>query len=225
MDKNNLKNIVIAGGIFFAAGALLYQWDAEPEPNAYKNPGNYPDWEIDNAMADKPAGVMTEIEEVGKDQYRIVNEYPSKNTGVTLRRLDGSAEPIPQEKIESLMANAPAEGSGSFALGPVMAGGLLGYMMGKNTGISPNVYKDGNMYAQALTNRTLVEQRIREEEDKRQGWSGRSYYYGLGRRFDGRDHYLKGGGGAGGAVMRSSGTSSGRTGFFGRMFGGRGFSG
>ena len=222
MDKKNLKNIVIVGGIFFAAAALLYDWDEEPAPNAYKNPGNYPDWEIDNAMANKPAGVMTEVEEVGKDQYRIVNEYPSKNTGVTLRRLDGSMEPIPQEKIEGLMANAPAEG-GTFALGPVLAGGLLGYMMGKNAGISPNVYKNSTMYSQALANRALVEQRIKEEEDKRQGWSGRSYYYGMGRRFDGRDHYLRGG--AGGAVMRSSGTSSGRTGFFGRMFGGRGFSG
>jgi hypothetical protein len=218
MDKKNLKNIVIAGGIFFAAAALLYDWDEEQAPSAYKNPGNYPDWEIDNAMADKPAGVMTEIEEVGKDQYRIVNEYPSKNTGVTLRRLDGSVEPIPQEKIEGLMANAPAEG-GTFALGPVLAGGLLGYMMGKNAGISPNVYKNSTMYSQALANRTLVEQRIKEEENKRQGWSGRSYYYGMGRRYDGRDHYLRGG--AGGAVMRSSG----RTGFFGRMFGGRGFSG
>lgn len=200
---------IIVGGVFFLAQTLLAGCDLGPEPKALKNPGTYADWDIENDMADKPAGVMTEVEEIAPDSFRIVNEYPSRTTGVVVNRMNGRRETIPADNIESVIG-PPGQQQTGFSLGPVLASGLLGYMMGRNTSLNPAVYRNNELYAQSFANRELIERRIKEEEGKRPGWSGRSYYYGYGRRYDNQDHTLR-------KPDGSMQTSKAKTGFFSRF--------
>ena len=62
---------------------------------------------------------------------------------------------------------------------------------------------------EALTERR-IERRIKEEEKQRPGWSGRSYYFGSGRRYDGGDYSLRTSSGS-----ITSGTT--KSGFFSRF--------
>jgi hypothetical protein len=209
MEKPRISKKIVVGGVFFLAQTLLSGCDSGPEPKAIKNPGTHAEWEIENDMADKPAGVMTEVAEVAPESFRIVNEYPSRTTGVVVSRLNGLRETIPAENIEALMG-PPGQQPGGYGLGSVLASGLAGYMMGRNTSLNPAVYRNSDLYAQSLANRELIERRLKEEEDKRPGWSGRSYYYGYGGRYDGRDHTLRNPDG-------STRTVAARTGFFTRF--------
>jgi hypothetical protein len=218
MEKPNISKKIIVGGVFFLAQTLLAGCDSGTEPKTLKNPGAHAEWEIENDMADKPAGVMTEVAEVAPESYRIVNEYPSRTTGVVVSRLNGLRETIPAENLEALMG-PPGQHPEGYGLGSVLASGLVGYMMGRNTSLNPAVYRNSDLFAQSLANRELIERRLKEEEDKRPGWSGRSYYYGYGRRYDGRDHTLR-------KPDGSIRTVAARTGFFTRFTSSmRGFSG
>jgi hypothetical protein len=220
MDMGDKSKRIAIGGIFFLAQLLLAGCDSEPEPVAYKNAGQHADWEIENSMAQKPAGVMTELEEVSPDSFRIVREYPSSTTGAVISRLNGSREVVPQDRLEGIMAGSGNDSS-IYSLGTVLAGGLLGHMMGRGTGFSPHVYQNQDLYIQSLANRSLVENRIKEEEEKRTGWSGRSYYFGRGGRYDGQDHYLK----SSSRTSLVTRSASGRTGFFSHFSSGTGSSG
>jgi hypothetical protein len=66
-----------------------------------------------------------------------------------------------------------------MGLGSVLSAGLLGYMMGRNSSLSPYVYKDDNLYKQSLMNRELIYKQ-QEEQDKRRGYSG---YWAGGRYY------------------------------------------
>jgi hypothetical protein len=209
MEKPKVSKKILVGGVFFLAQTLLTGCDTGPEPKALKNPGTHGEWEIENDMADKPAGVMTEVAEVAPESFRIVNEYPSRTTGVVVNRLNGMRETIPAENLEAIMG-PPGQQPGGYGLGSVLASGLAGYMLGRNTSLNPAVYKNTDLFAQSLANRELIERRLKEEEDKRPGWSGRSYYYGYGRRYDGRDHTLR-------SPDGSVKTAKASTGFFSRF--------
>lgn len=209
METSKASKKIIVGGVFFLAQTLLAGCDQGPEPKVLKNPGTYAEWEIENDMANKPAGVMTEVEEIASNSYRIVNEYPSRTTGVVINRMSGLRETIPAENIEPVIG-PPGQQQQGFGLGPVLASGLIGYMMGRNTSLNPSVYKNSDLYSQSLANRELIERRIREEEEKRPGWSGRSYYYGYGQRYDSRDHTLR-------HTDGSVRTAKSNTGFFSRF--------
>jgi hypothetical protein len=220
MDIGDKNKRIAMGGIFFLAQLLLAGCDSEPEPIAYKNAGQYPDWEIENSMVQKPAGVMTELGEFSPNSFRIVREYPSSTTGVVINRLNGSKEVVPQDRLEGIMAGSSSD-SNIYSLGTVLTGGLLGYMMGRGAGLSPHVYQNQDLYIQSLANRSLIENRIKEEEEKRTGWSGRSYYFGTGGRYDGRDHYLK----SSSRTSLVTRSASGTTGFFSHFSSGKGSSG
>jgi hypothetical protein len=198
----------MVGGIFFLANTLLIGCESEAPPKLYKNPGSYSEREIENTMASKPAGIMTELEQVGPKEYRISKENPSSTTGVIVHKMDGSQEVIPQDRISSLMDQSGNDGG--YGMGTVLASGLLGYMMGRNAGLNPYVYKDDTLFFQSIANRELIERRIKEEEKQRPGWSGRSYYFGSGRRYDGGDHSLRTSSGS-----ITSGTT--KSGFFSRF--------
>ncbi len=198
----------MAGGVFFLANMLLVSCDSDSPSRVYKNPGSYKEQDIERSMAEKPAGVMTELEQVGPKEYRISKEYPSSTTGVIVHKTDGTQEIIPQERLSGLMEQSASDGG--FGVGSVLTSGLLGYMMGRNTAMNPFMYKDQGLFHQSMANRALVEQRIREEEERRPGWSGRSYYFGGGRRYDGKDYSLRTTSG-----RLTSGTA--KTGFFSRF--------
>ena len=176
MDKKG--RMLTAGGIFFLANALLAGCDSstDGQPTASGRQG---DWGSDNAVADRAAGVMTEVREVAPGQYRIMKEYPSTVTGVVAQKMDGSLEIIPAEKVQTLMQGA--SGGDGFALGAVLAGGLAGYMVGKNTAPSPTVYADQDLYRQSLANRELIDKRRQEREQ----YTGGSGYRSGGRVYSG----------------------------------------
>lgn len=207
--KHEKAGRLMAGGIFFLANALLTGCD---QPAPAPKSGQYEEGE--NVMARKDAGVMTELQEVAPGQYRIIREYPSSRTGVVVNKLDGTKEDMPYDKVQNTMQNAGNEGG--FGLGTVLASGLLGYMMGKNTSLNPYVYRDSNLYSQSLANREVLTERIREEERRNGQWNARSYWYG-------RSGYTRVGPGT---AVATSAAPAGKTGFFSRMMGSiRGFSG
>lgn len=200
MDKR-ITGWVVAGGIFFLAYTLLNNNDEEKNNNVNVGSGG----NSGNVMAQRQHGVMTEVQEIGPDDYKIVKEYPSRITGVIVTRMDGSKQIIPEDKLAGTMDQAKSEKG--FGLGTVLSAGLLGYMMGHQSSVSPYAYKDDSLYKQSLINRQLVGKQM-EEEDKRSGysgrWSGGHYYSSYPRNSSGN------------AIMSSSSGST-RTGFFSRL--------
>jgi hypothetical protein len=182
MDKKG--KMLTAGGIFFLANALLTGCDSSVDTGRQpSSSGRQGDWESDNAMAARSAGVITEVREVAPNEYRIVKEYPSNVVGVIAQKLDGSLEVISSEKLKDLLAHSGE--SPPFGLGAVLAGGLVGYMMGKNTGLSQSVYADQSLYLQSLSNRELIDKRRKEQEQyagRTGGYRGGYHVYpGTGR--------------------------------------------
>ena len=173
------KSRMMIGGVFFLANVLLSGCDSDQERNMQSQPGQDHGREMENAMARKNAGVLTELQETAPGQYRIIQEYPSTATGAVINRLDGSREVLPGEKVRELVNNA-GDRSG-FGMGAVLASGLVGYMMGKATILNPDVYRGGDLYSRSLANKDLIDQRRREEEERRQsGGTGYRSYMGYG---------------------------------------------
>ena len=206
MKKHTTGKIII-GGIFFLAHGLIVGCDTADDPTLQGRTRSFGD--DATSMAAYQQGVMTMVQEVAPGDYRIEQEYPSKQTGVVVNHLNGTKEVIPQEKIPSIMEQEKTEKG--MGLGSVLGAGLLGYMMGKNSQLSPYVYKNENLYRQSLANRQLMYMQ-QEEEDKRRGYTG-GYWLG------GRYYNPSRSAGGGHAVGRSS-TGAAKTGFFSRLGGG-----
>jgi hypothetical protein len=200
---------VIIGGIFFLANSLLIGCDQGDDNLSQGKTRFYADDIGDNVMAQRQSGVMTMVEEIAPDNFRIVKEYPSQMTGIVVKHLNGSQEVIPDEKVPAIMEQAESEKG--MGLGSVLSAGLLGYMMGRNSSISPIVYKDDNLYRQSLLNRELIYKQ-QEEEDKRKGYTG----YWSGGRYYSPSHYSDKD-----RIGRSTGSA--KSGFFSRLA--RGFRG
>ena len=210
MDRDN--KMLTIGGIFFLANTLLLGCDTSTDTDIQKPPQQQSDWESSNTMAQRKAGVITEVKEVSPGEYRIINEYPSTTTGVVVQKLDGSQEIIPQEKVRSLVEGTRS--TTGFGLGTVLASGLLGYMMGKNTSVSPLVYANENIYKQRFRNRELIDERKKEEEKQYAGRTG--VYRGWTNWWFGRSSH----------TSKSSSSSGKKTGFFSGFSGGmKSFSG
>lgn len=203
--KKTKAGKVIIGGIFFLANSLITGCDSPNDVATQSKTRSYED-DAGSQAVNQRNGVMTTVEEVAPDDYRIANEFPSKTTGVVVKRLDGTQEVIPEEKLPALMDQEKTERG--MGLGPVLAAGMVGYMMGRNSTLGPNVYKDGNLYKQSLANRQLHYQQ-QEQEDKRRGYAG-GYWSG------GRYYNPSRPAGGGQSVGRTS-TGSAKTGFFSRL--------
>jgi hypothetical protein len=206
MKKNTTGKIII-GGIFFLANSLIIGCDSADDQAVTGGTRSFGDDSGSHASY-RQSGVMTMIEETSPGEYRIEKEYPSRQTGVVVKHLNGTREVIPEEKIPTIMDQEKTETG--MGLGSVLGAGLVGYMMGKNSALSPYVYKDENLYRQSLVNRQLL-YREQEEEDKRRGytgyWSG-GRYYSSSRSSSGRQQ------------VGRSGTGSAKRGFFSRLGGG-----
>lgn len=203
--KKNTTGKVIIGGIFFLANSLIIGCDSADDQvmqGGMRSFGN----DAGTQAAYQQSGVMTMVEEIAPGDFRIDKEYPSKTTGVVVKRLDGTKEIIPEEKLPAIMNQEKTEKG--MGLGSVLAGGLVGYMMGKNSLLSPYVYKNDNLYQQSLLNRQLFYQQ-QEEEDKRRGYTGG--YWSGGR------YYNPSRSAAGGQQVGRPGTGSAKTGFFSRL--------
>jgi hypothetical protein len=205
MMKKNTTGKVMIGGIFFLANSLIIGCDSADDPLSQSRTRSFGD-DAGSQAAYQQNGVMTMVEEVTPGDFRIEKEYPSKTTGVVVKRLNGTQEIIPEEKLPAIMNQEKTEKG--MGLGSVLAAGLVGYMMGKNSALSPYVYKDDNLYKQSLANRQLLYQK-QEEEDKRRGYTG-GYWSG------GRYHNPSRPADGGQQVGRTS-TGSAKTGFFSRL--------
>ncbi|PKN19787.1 MAG: hypothetical protein CVU71_05280 [Deltaproteobacteria bacterium HGW-Deltaproteobacteria-6] len=204
MKKNTTGKIII-GGIFFLANSLIIGCDSADDQVMQGGTRSFGD-NAGSGAAYQQSGVMTMVEEIAPDEFRIDKEYPSKTTGVVVSRLDGTKEVIPEEKLPAIMEQQNKEKG--MGLGSVLAAGMVGYMMGKNSSLSPYVYKDDNLYKQSLLNRQLF-YRQQEEEDKRRGYTGG--YWSGGR------YYNPSRSAGGGQQVGRPGTGSAKTGFFSRL--------
>ena len=202
--KINTTGKVIIGGIFFLAHGLIVGCDSADDTTLKDSTRSFGD-DAGTHSAYKQ-GVMTMVDEVAPNEYRITKEFLSKTTGVLVQHLDGTKEVIPEEKISSVMDKEKTEKG--MGLGSVLAAGLLGYMMGKNSLLSPYVYKDENLYRQSLANRQLFYMQ-QEEEDKRRGYTGG--YWSGGR------YYNPSRPSGGGHEMGRTSTGAAKTGFFSRI--------
>lgn len=212
MKKNTTGKIII-GGIFFLAHGLIIGCDTADDQTLQGGTRSFGDDATSQAAYQQ--GVMTMVEEVAPGDYRIEQEYPSKQTGVVVKHLNGAKEIIPEEKIPSILEQEKTEKG--MGLGSVLAAGLLGYMMGKNSQLSPYIYKNENLYRQSLANRQLLYMQ-QEEEDKRRGYTGG--YWSGGR------YYNPSRPSSGGRAFGRSSTGAAKTGFFSRLGSGfRGFTG
>lgn len=203
--KKNTTGKVIIGGIFFLANSLIAGCDSADKTGVSQDTTrSYADSAGSHAY--QQSGVMTTVEEIAPNDFRIEKEYPSKTTGVVVQRLDGTKEIIPEEKIPALMDQEKTEKG--MGLGSVLAAGMVGYMMGRNSALSPYVYKDDNLYKQSLANRQLFYQK-QEQEDRRRGYSGG--YWSGGR------YYNPSRPAGGGQQVGPVGTGKAKTGFFSRL--------
>ena len=203
--KQKMTGRAVIGGIFFLAQSLLIGCDQADGPYSQDRTRSFGE-DDGNAMAQRKSGVMTLVEEVAPADFRIAREFPSRTTGVVVKRLDGTQQIIPEEKIPDIMEQAKTERG--MGLGSVLTAGLLGFMMGHNSTLSPYAYKDDHLYQQSLLNRELFYKQ-QEEDDKRRGYSGYwsgGRYYSPNPRTSGGDRQW----------ARSS-TGSAKTGFFSRL--------
>jgi hypothetical protein len=205
--KKNTTGKVIIGGIFFLANSMIIGCDSADDTISQDRTRSYAD-DTGGHAAYQQSGVMTMVEEIAPGDFRIEKEFPSKTTGVVVKRLDGTKEIIPEEKIPAIMNQEKNEKG--MGLGSVLAAGLAGYMMGRNSALSPHIYKDDNLYKQSLANRQLL-YREQEEEDKRRGYTGG--YWSAGR------YYNPSRPTGGGQQVGRAGTGSAKTGFFSRLGG------
>jgi len=204
--KKNTTGKVIIGGIFFLANSLIVGCDSADDTVVPQDrTRSYADG-AGGQIAYQQSGVMTMVEEIAPNDFRIDKEFPSKTTGVVVKHLDGTKEVIPEEKLPAIMNQEKNEKG--MGLGSVLAAGLVGYMMGKNSALSPYVYKDDNLYRLSLANRQL-HYREQEQEDKRRGYTGG--YWSSGR------YYNPSRPAGGGQQVGQTGTGTAKTGFFSRL--------
>lgn len=155
------------GGIFFLANALLTTSGCSPElkdcPQQFTN----------TATPLQKYGVITEIQEVEKGQFKIVNEVPSKCTGVMVTHIDGSVETIPQQQAEMMARDAPNDFG--LGLGTVLASGLFGYMLGRTSFISSHVYANDSIYRQTLANKAVITRKTGRDDSPQYSFGSGGY--------------------------------------------------
>ena len=199
----NITGKVMIGGIFFLANSLIIGCDSADETMMQSRTRSFGD-DAGSHTPYQQSGVMTMVEEIAPGDYRIDKEFPSKTTGVVVKHLDGKQEVIPEEKIPAVMEQQ--KNDKGMGLGSVLTAGLLGYMMGKNSALSPYAYKDDSLYKQSLVNRQLLYQK--QEEDNRRGYMGG--YWSGGRYYNPSRP-------AGGTQVGQAGTGKAKSGFFSRL--------
>ena len=100
--KKNTTGKVIIGGIFFLANSLILGCDSADDAATQNRTRSFGD-DAGGQTAYQQSGVMTIVEEVTPGDYRIEKEFPSKQTGVVVKHLDGRKEIIPVEKIPAVI--------------------------------------------------------------------------------------------------------------------------
>ena len=133
--------------------------------------------------ANQKKGAFVVIQEVAPKEYKIVDEYPSSETRVILKSLDGSERILSQEELDKLIKEAdkkiesnqspltnPELSSGGMSLGETIlasaAGAILGswigsklfnnptYQQQRQKTYTPSAYKRSQDYRKKLPTKT-----------------------------------------------------------------------
>lgn len=100
-------------------------------------------------------GVVTEVEEVSEDLFKIANETvvdKVEDSRIIAQYLDGARDTFTLEEAKLVDANDNSEGGRRRSMiGSVVQGGLIGYFMGRSLSSSPNprAYKNSQAYSSA----------------------------------------------------------------------------
>ncbi|CZE50455.1 UPF0323 family lipoprotein [Campylobacter geochelonis] len=122
------------------------------------------------------AGAFVVIEETAPSKYKVLEEFPSKETRIVLRKLDGSEKVLSKEEMDALMAEESAKidagtsnltkenaqiSSGGMGLGEAIlasaAGAIIGSWIGSKLFNNPayqsqrqNAYKNPSAYSRSV---------------------------------------------------------------------------
>ncbi len=141
-----ISNFAIVGGLgaFLIAG--MQGCSDHPSSKNEENSNAF-------TQASQKKGAFVVIEEVAKNQYKIVEEYPSDKTRVILRDINGTERILSQEELDKLVAeeakkienktsNLTSPNGGTLSLGETIlasaAGAIIGSWIGSKLFNNPN---------------------------------------------------------------------------------------
>ncbi|MEN0005942.1 MAG: hypothetical protein AAF798_17460 [Bacteroidota bacterium] len=102
-------------------------------------------------------GLITEVEEVAKDDFRIIDERvveDKADSRVIAHYLDGSVDTMLVSQIQQTGTQQDSTYRRRRSMNGILMGGLMGYYMGRsmNTPVSSGVYKDPQTYNRVTSN-------------------------------------------------------------------------
>lgn len=106
-------------------------------------------------------GVVTEVEEVEQDLYKIANETIVEkiaDSRIIAQYLDGERDTFTLEEAKLVDAEESSTGRRRSMVSSVVSGGLMGYFMGRSMSSAPNpkAYKNSKAYSSATAGNTKM---------------------------------------------------------------------
>ena len=150
--------------------------------------------------APQAKGAFVIIEEVSKGEYKIKDQYPSDETRVILRQLDGSERILSKEEMDALLKAEEAKidngtskltqdnaqlSSGGLSLGEALlasaAGAIIGSYIGSKLFNNPNF--NANQRG-AFSNQSAYQRSVNSfnQQGARVGNAGKSGFFGGGQK-------------------------------------------
>lgn len=112
-------------------------------------------------------GLVTEIEEVGTDEYKITNETAIDDTSgskVIAHHLSGKIDTLTMQEVREQQHQGGSTYH-SHGMGSVLMHGMMGYYLGRSLSspINPGVYRDQSTYNRVAssTGRTITNSAVR----------------------------------------------------------------
>ncbi len=139
----------------------------------------------ETTIVDYTQGIVTEVEEVEKDLFKITDEtvVPTKDDSrIIATYLDGGIDTFTLEEVQLVDAENPEETSRRSSMRGVVSAGLLGYFMGRSfsSPTNPNAYKSTAAYNKSKTSTSSALRSSAKTTTVRRPASGSSGY-GSGR--------------------------------------------
>jgi len=112
-------------------------------------------------------GIITEVEEVSANDYKITNETAIEDTAASMviaHHLSGKIDTFSVDEIR-LMQQQGSSGYHSSGMGSILMGGMMGYMLGRSLSspVNPNSYRNQATYnrVNSTTGSTLNNSAVR----------------------------------------------------------------
>ena len=199
-----ISNYSVVGGL----GAVLVFGLVGCDNKSNENQGD------DRAFtqASQKQGAFVVIEEVAPNQYQIVDEYPSSETRIILRKLDGSEKILSKEEIDELVAQEsqkidngtsaltnPSMSGGGMGLGETLLASAAGAIIGSYIGNKlfnnqnyqnsrANSYRNRSTYTRSVSSFKKAKTSSRSSSHARRSSNKRSGFFS-GRKSSSRSYY------------------------------------